>query len=846
MQSDVNESTQPAFSTPDPGLPSPGVDGRESSAAAQAVAGQQGESRAAKGSGRGSVLVVEDDPACARMVTAHLQGAGYQVSVASTAAEAQASIERAVPDLILCDVGLPDMNGIQLTSWVRAKFGRLNLPIALITASDDSRTLSRGLAAGADDFLAKPVHSLELRTRVRSLLRSKILADEIRAREEVALPFAGDFQRATESQDMVVKEARWPVALIVEDDPQERRLLEAQLAGLHCTTLGADTAAAGLELARQSAPDVILLDLLLPDRSGYDFISLIKNDPECSRVPILVVSAMSEVQDRVKALELGADDFIVKGFERLEFEARVRRLLRLKQSLDQLNHRCNEALQLAVTDSLTGLFTYGFMQETLNSQLSAAQRYGSPYSLIFADIDHFKQVNDRWGHAAGDAALRAVSQTIRQSVRQSDTPVRNGGDEFVILLPHTGLSDAVLLAERMRERVAGLSIAVDGVQSIQVTLSLGVASFPDDAIVADTLVERGDSAMYLAKQSGRNRVATCAADAAAQSGAARILLVDNDAKNLRQLEAHFAPEGYELLYAQNGHEAIEVAGKQRLDVVIMNAMMSELSGYEACRRLKQDSRTQLLPVILLTEINVRDEKLRGIEAGADEFISKPLDKVELVTRIRALIRQKRSTDLLEDAETVICALARSIEDRDPLLRNHSDRVAHYAVALGRAVALSERDLNALRRAAIVHDIGKIAIPDAILLKPGEFTAEERQIVERHPEAGFKLLQPLRTFGDSLPAVRFHHERLDGSGYPLGLSGEEVPLLAQIVAIADVYDALCSPRHHRPALSPSDANETLRDEARRGLHDPQLIEAFIAHVASGAVVTDERVPAECAN
>ncbi len=564
-----------------------------------------------------------------------------------------------------------------------------------------------------------------------------------------------------------------PLVLVIEDSAQDRRLLEAYLSDFGFRTRPAESAATGLDLARECHPDLIVLDLLLPDRSGYDFIESLKQDSRCAHVPVLVVSAMAEVQDRVKALEVGADDFIVKGFERLEFEARSRRLLRLKHSLDHLNTRCDQAMRLAVTDSLTGLYTHGFMRETLDTQLRCAQRYGHPYSVIFADIDHFKQVNDRHGHAAGDAVLCAVAKTIKGMARQSDTLVRYGGEEFVALLPETEGPDAMALAERMRTAVAALDVPIDPTTTIRVTLSLGVASYPADAADGETLVQRGDGAMYTAKQTGRNRTVGCAT-AESPFADARILLVDNDDKSLKLLETYLVSEGYQLLRTADGVEALEVARQEQPDVIIMDATMPRLTGFDACRQLKQDPKTHWLPVVLVTAAGARDDKLRGIEAGADEFIAKPVDRIELVTRVRSLVRHKRDMDVLEDAETVVFALAQAVEDRDPLLGNHMERVAEYVTRFGQALQLTERELKALQRAGRVHDIGKIAIPDAILFKCGPLTVEEFTIVKEHPDKGFRLLKAMRTFDDALPAVRFHHERLDGSGYPLGLRGDEVP------------------------------------------------------------------------
>ena len=284
-------------------------------------------------------------------------------------------------------------------------------------------------------------------------------------------------------------------------------------------------------------------------------------------------------------------------------------------------------------------------------------------------------------------------------------------------------------------------------------------------------------------------------------------------------------DGYKTIRAGDGQEAIDIARRERPELVLLDAMMPRMTGFDACRRMKADNDLKLIPVVLVTALNGREDKLRGIEAGADDFLTKPIDKVALLTRMCALLKAKRTTDCLEDAETVIFALARTVENRDPATGGHVERVSHYAAALGRAAELSDSEVEGLRRAGVVHDIGKVAIPDQILLKSGRLTPDERRVIQNHVEVGYELLRPMRTFSESLPAVRYHHERLDGSGYPFGLRGEQIPITAQILAIVDVFDALTTDRCYRSALAIADALDVLRDEASRGLHDPQLIELF---------------------
>jgi putative two-component system response regulator len=359
---------------------------------------------------------------------------------------------------------------------------------------------------------------------------------------------------------------------------------------------------------------------------------------------------------------------------------------------------------------------------------------------------------------------------------------------------------------------------------MHVTISLGVVSFPRDAADSLTLLQHAEEALFAAKQAGRNTIAVFGQSRSGHA-APRVLVVDDEEINIRLLDAYLQPERYETYHAFNGEEALDIARRLRPDVILLDGIMPGVHGFDVCRRLKQDRSTSLIPIMLITSLNGSQDRLRGIEAGADEFLNKPVNREELLARVRSLIRSKRTTDLLEDAEIVIFTLAKAIESRDPSTGGHVERVSHYAVQLGKALNLPETQLEGLRRAGVVHDIGKIIIPDHILLKPGKLTADERRIMERHVEVGYELLQPLRTFAESLPGVRFHHERLDGSGYPLGLRGEQVPLVAQVMAIVDVYDALTTDRVYRPALSKAEAMQTLRYEAKRGLHNMELVETF---------------------
>jgi putative two-component system response regulator len=777
------------------------------------------------------VLVVEDDPRSARVLAASLKADGYRVAMANDGNQFSQLMALEPPAMIVCDVLLPGVDGIELTRGVRAKPATRSIPVLLVTSLDDRKVLSRGLEAGADDILIKPIHPLELRTRVAALVRKKELADEYVANQRRKTCFR-PVDLGTTAQSSPNSAPVEPAAaasspatvLIVEDDDAEFESLSTCLAEMGCRVARAENTPAAMRAIDDGSIDLCVLDLMLPQCSGYALIEHMRRELRHAQTPILIVSSMTEVHDRVKALEMGADDFIVKGFDPLEFQARARRLLRLKLTMDQLTVDYDQAIRQATTDSLTGLGTRSFLEGALQRQCDGARRYGWPLSLIFLDIDHFKSVNDQHGHPFGDRVLQSLGETIRAVVRGADVAARYGGEEFIILAPHTGRAEAGQLAERLRCAVEERgSFRSESGDKVNVTVSLGIASFPEDAPDGVTLLQHADEALYKAKRDGRNRVVVYSPPEARAAGHATVLIADDDERNLKLLEAYLLADGYQTSRARDGREALDIARRERPDLILLDGMMPQMTGFDACRAIKEDNDLRLTPIILVTALNGRDDKLQGIESGADDFLTKPIDKVALLMRMRALLKTKRTTDLLEDAETVIFALARSVEARDPSTGGHVERVSHYAAALGRAAGLSDSQIEGLRRAGVVHDIGKIVIPDSVLLKPGALTPDERRVIQTHVEVGYELLRPMRTFTESLPAVRFHHERLNGSGYPLGLRGEQIPITAQILAIVDVYDSLTTDRVYRSAMSVSQAINVLRDEAAQGLHEPRLID-----------------------
>jgi cyclic di-GMP phosphodiesterase len=310
----------------------------------------------------------------------------------------------------------------------------------------------------------------------------------------------------------------------------------------------------------------------------------------------------------------------------------------------------------------------------------------------------------------------------------------------------------------------------------------------------------------------------------------RVLVVD-DTESVRSLfRKLLSSDGHDVVSAADGAAALEAVQRHRPDVVLLDVDMPTMDGLEVCRRLKADPSTRLTPVVMVTGQTDLNDRLRGIEAGADEFLSKPVHPQELRVRVRSLSRVKHLIDALDSAEAAFVTLALTIEARDPSTNGHCERLALHAVRLGRALGLGDEDLDALHRGGYLHDVGKVGVPDSVLLKPGPLTVEEFDLMKKHPVIGDSLCAPLQSLRHVRPIVRGHHERLDGSGYPDALRGDEVPVLAQIVGIVDVFDALTSERPYRTALTANGAGQYLIGEAGKGKFNRHFVDAFLDTLA----------------
>lgn len=306
----------------------------------------------------------------------------------------------------------------------------------------------------------------------------------------------------------------------------------------------------------------------------------------------------------------------------------------------------------------------------------------------------------------------------------------------------------------------------------------------------------------------------------------RVLIVDDNATNVELISVQLKPFGYEIIKTYGGEEALELIKQNPPDIILLDLMMPRISGYEVCRILKSDPTTHLIPVVIVTALRELDDKIKAIELGADDFLMKPYNKLELVSRVKSLLRVKQLYDELDSCESIVFTLAEALEAKDVYTRGHSDRVSKYSVLLAKHLGLSASEVELIRRGTLLHDIGKVGVKESILNKEAKLTQEELAHIRTHPARGYEMCKKLKTFKNLLPVIRSHHERIDGKGHPDGLKGDEISLAAKICSITDAFDAMTSNRPYRKGITPVAAALIFERELNSGQWDSAILQKFI--------------------
>jgi two-component system cell cycle response regulator len=449
------------------------------------------------------ILIVDDTPLNVKLLAAKLAHDYYIISTATNGVEALAKVAAEKPDLVLLDVMMPEMDGFETCRRLKSDPATAYIPVVIITALSDVADRVRGLAAGADDFLGKPINDLALMARIRSLLRMKILMDEWRLREATALQLSPSAEPLVDPLN--VRDSR---ILIVDDQKADGEFIHQALAPLSAHIAQVSTVTQAEDALASGAYDLVFSNLDLHDEDGLTICSRLRTNPATRHVPILLLANPDEVTRVAKGLDLGANDYLLRPFDTHELFARTRTQLRHKRNYDRLRNTLEQNLMMALVDPLTGAFNRRYLDAHLPRFLMHTAGIKKSLSVQMIDIDHFKRVNDAHGHPAGDAVLKEVARRISNGVRPSDFFVRMGGEEFAVVMPETELSNTVKIAERLRQSIAETPIPLpDGSESLTITVSIGVAeTYPAVEGLPNKVFDRADAALFRAKESGRNRV----------------------------------------------------------------------------------------------------------------------------------------------------------------------------------------------------------------------------------------------------------------------------------------------------------------------------------------------------
>ncbi len=628
--------------------------------------------------------------------------------------------------------------------------------------------------------------------------------------------------------------------LAVDDQPENLELLAAILGDEGYEVGFAADGAAALAAVERSVPHAVLLDVMMPRIDGFEVCRRLKSARASCFVPIVLLTALSDVESKVRGLEVGADDFLNKPFHRAELLTRLRSLLRIRALRDELDS--TESVMFSMVELLEGKLprTRHHSLRVAAIAVEAGRRLGVPPRGL-QDLASAALLHDIGKLGVPEAIL--VKRPGERSAEEEAVFRTHPGLGRRILEPVESLSGALPLILHHHERLdgSGYPAGFAGGDLGRTIELLAAANQLDLHRIEAPDVDPPDPAEALRREVGAGRfrqpvaeaVIAAAAGLAAEPEVTDILpvpvadpggsiLVADDSPTNRQLYRELLEgEGFRVTVVADGRAALEAWTTERPDLLILDVRMPEVSGDQVCLKVKADPASAFLPVILVTAYEERDSRLRAIEAAADDLLISPVNRLELIARVRSLLRLRLYHQDLVRHEQVVLSLSAALEAKDAYTRGHSQRVGDFACRLALELGEGAEAAERLRLGGLLHDLGKIAVPEAVLHKPGRLTEAEFAQVMTHPVVGWEICRHLRSAEPVLDVIRHHHERFDGSGYPDQLAGEAIPRPARILAVADALDALTSERPYRAGLSVGDAVALLRDETRRGKWEPAV-------------------------
>lgn len=644
------------------------------------------------------------------------------------------------------------------------------------------------------------------------------------------------------------------VVLAVDDNEQNLQLLEEYLWSWGYDVVLARDGREAVDLYPKHNPSIIVLDVMMPNMDGYEACQIIKSSPAGRTIPILMLTALTGTEDKIRALESGADDFLNKPINREELRTRIRSLIKIRNLRKELDSSENIIMTLTSALESKDPRTIGHVHRVASYAAHLCDKLGLS-SEEKEIVIKGAMLHDLGMIGVPDHLLTTTPQNDEERGRVADH-TRMGAS---ILEPMITFRQFVPIVRWHHERWDGNGYP-DGIKGEEIPLEaqiVGIANRFDEIHHERPMTETEAMQQLVGEAEGgafnaelikffassldeeTPKAATSRHMRPRPKSKTRVLCVDDNRMNRDLVAATVGDADMELLLAENGKQALEVLEYEPIDVVLLDLVMPVQDGASTLKALRADARWEFLPVIVLTSHRNSAMRQEAIVSGADDFINYPLNRLELVTRIHSLLRIKEFHADLEQTQNVICALALALEAKDHYTRGHSQRVGDLARTFAMHVGLSQIQAERIRTAGLLHDIGKIAVPEKLLNKQGPLTRDEFMRVIDHPVIGEEMVRPLTTLTSVLQLIRHHHERYDGRGYPDGLRGDVIPYEVRLLSIVDAYDALTSHRAYRPApLSHDAAVATLRREAAGGKWDPHMVEQFAAMLGANAPAWEE--------
>lgn len=638
--------------------------------------------------------------------------------------------------------------------------------------------------------------------------------------------------------------------LAVDDQPENLLLLEEVLGEAGFEVALAEDGQLALQAVARRQPDCIVLDIMMPRMDGYEVCNRLKADPATRFIPIVMLTALSGVEDKVRGLDVGADDFLNKPLRREELLSRVRALVRIKRLRDELDTSDSIIVTMVRALESKDPRSTGHSERVAAVALAAARRAG---------------LRDEEAKTVGKGALlHDIGMLgVPEDILWHPGPLPPEAEEVYrehpalgekILAPLRSLGPVLGIVRHHHERLDGSGYP-DGVRGDAFSVSeeiVAVVNLYEDWRRLGGDDDAATAALRKEVAGGRFRPKTVDAvleaagrvergEAPAKVGwgelapgldvqrTGHVLVCDDTASNRQLLEEILGEAGFEVTAVESGEAVLPSVEERKPDLILLDIHMPGLDGFDVCDWIKRSPETQFLPVVLVTALMEPRDRQRSNQVGADDFLMLPVNRLELVARVRSLLRLRMYHRDLEDHQAVVLSLASVLEAKDPYTKGHSARVGELGARLARQLGLPSEECELMKVAGLLHDIGKVGVPERLINKKGSLTEEEFLTIMGHPGGGESLCKPLRTVQAALPMIRYHHERYDGKGYPDHLKGEEIPLGARILSVADAFDALTSTRSYRKCLTPQHALEILARETVEGHWDPAIYAALAAMI-----------------